>query len=164
MPQLRHATFSVHFAGSLPAIPRGTRLRRPCAEAPPPNSSVAPRRPSPSRNSSNSASIPSKNPAAAVASNRRFPAQHKEVVAIATCRRKAYGGSFNGSLAEEIAILTAAADAGFGLVDLEIESAEAVPHEKNWTNLREGAAASSSAFTTLSPRCDPEAFRANSAV
>ena len=47
-----------------------------------------------------------------------------EVAAIATCRRKAYGGNFSGTLAEEIEILTSAADAGFSLLDLEIESAE----------------------------------------
>ena len=63
-------------------------------------------------------------PAAAIAPIAKFLAAHKEVVAIATCRRKAHGGGFAGSLAEELKILVAACESGFALVDLEIESAE----------------------------------------
>jgi 3-dehydroquinate dehydratase/shikimate dehydrogenase len=63
-------------------------------------------------------------PAKAVPAVAEFLSQHKDVAAIATCRRKAFGGSFAGTLADELKILTAAAKAGCGLLDLEIESAE----------------------------------------
>lgn len=63
-------------------------------------------------------------PAAAVASIGKYLAKHREIIAIATCRRKKYGGGFTGSLAEELNILAAATEAGFSIVDLEIESAE----------------------------------------
>jgi 3-dehydroquinate dehydratase/shikimate dehydrogenase len=63
-------------------------------------------------------------PAAAVAPIAEFLAEHKEIVAIATCRRKAFGGGFQGSLAEELNILAEATESGFAIVDLEIESAE----------------------------------------
>ena len=63
-------------------------------------------------------------PAAAVAHVGQFLSAHKELVAIATCRRKAFGGGFTGTLAEELNILARASDAGFAIVDLEIESAE----------------------------------------
>jgi 3-dehydroquinate dehydratase/shikimate dehydrogenase len=70
-------------------------------------------------------------PADAVAPIAAFLASqkaiHGDVAAIATCRRKPYGGSFSGSLAAELKILTAAAEAGFALLDLEIESAEQCP-------------------------------------
>jgi len=52
-----------------------------------------------------------------------FLLTHKDVAAIATCRRKAYGGAFAGSLGDEILILAHAAECGFAMVDLEIESA-----------------------------------------
>jgi len=63
-------------------------------------------------------------PAAAAGPIAKFLAAHRDVGAIATCRRKAYGGGFTGSLAEELTILTKAAEAGCALLDLEIESAE----------------------------------------
>ena len=64
------------------------------------------------------------NPARAVAPIAEFLAAHREVAAIATCRRQAFGGGFSGSLHQELNILKAAAQAGFALIDLEIESAE----------------------------------------
>ena len=64
------------------------------------------------------------NPARAIAPIAEFLATHKEVAAIATCRRQAYGGGFSGSLHQELKILADAAQAGCALVDLEIESAE----------------------------------------
>jgi 3-dehydroquinate dehydratase / shikimate dehydrogenase len=64
------------------------------------------------------------NPALAIGPIAEFLAAHKEVAAIATCRRQAFGGGFSGSLPQELKILKAAAEAGFALVDLEIESAE----------------------------------------
>jgi 3-dehydroquinate dehydratase / shikimate dehydrogenase len=63
-------------------------------------------------------------PAAAVAPIGKFLSEHKDLVAIATCRRKPHGGGFTGSLAEQLKILADAAGAGFSIVDLEIESAE----------------------------------------
>ena len=63
-------------------------------------------------------------PRAAIKAIADFLLAHKDVAAIATCRRKAYGGAFAGSLGEEILILAHAAECGFAMVDLEIESAE----------------------------------------
>jgi 3-dehydroquinate dehydratase/shikimate dehydrogenase len=73
-------------------------------------------------------------PAAAVAKFRQFLAQHTEVTAIATCRREENGGKFTGTLNAQLEILLAAAtpaapgdtQAAFELIDLEVESAEAL--------------------------------------
>jgi 3-dehydroquinate dehydratase/shikimate dehydrogenase len=67
---------------------------------------------------------PGENPDRAIAPIAQFLAAHKEVVAIATCRRKQHGGGFAGSLMDELNVLAAATEAGFAIVDLEIESAE----------------------------------------
>jgi len=64
------------------------------------------------------------NPAAALPKVKEFLAAHRDVTAIATCRRKACGGNFVGSLTAEFTILLAAAEAGCQIVDLEVESAE----------------------------------------
>ena len=61
---------------------------------------------------------------AAISAIGAFLLEHKEAAAIATCRRQAFGGSFSGTLAEELKILVSAAKAGCSLLDLEIESAE----------------------------------------
>lgn len=63
-------------------------------------------------------------PAAVLSALRRFLAGNKSVIAIATCRRTPNGGSFAGTLEEELEILRQAARGGCGIVDLEIESAE----------------------------------------
>lgn len=63
-------------------------------------------------------------PAAALPKIKEFLANHREVTAIATCRRKPNGGGFTGSLMAELEILTKAAQAGCQIMDLEIESAE----------------------------------------
>ena len=63
-------------------------------------------------------------PAAALPVLKEFLAGHRDVTAIATCRRKPFGGNFGGSLANELEVLTAAAEAGCQIVDLEVESAE----------------------------------------
>ena len=55
---------------------------------------------------------------------KEFLTSHREVAAIATCRRKANGGGFTGTLAAQFEVLTKAAQAGCQIVDLEIESAE----------------------------------------
>jgi len=63
-------------------------------------------------------------PAAAMAYLKQFLAEHKDVTAIATCRRKSHGGGFDGPLAAELEILTKAAQSGCQILDLEVESAE----------------------------------------
>ena len=55
---------------------------------------------------------------------KQFFADNTAATGIATCRRTANGGKFDGSLAAELEILTKCAGAGFHLVDLELESAE----------------------------------------
>ena len=62
--------------------------------------------------------------AASINKIKEFLAAHKEVTAIATCRRKAHGGQFTGPLKAQLEILTEAAQAGCQIVDLEVESAE----------------------------------------
>jgi len=63
-------------------------------------------------------------PAAGLPKIKEFLVEHREVIAIATCRRKEHGGNFEGALSTELDILTKAAEAGCRIVDLEIESAE----------------------------------------
>jgi len=63
-------------------------------------------------------------PAAALPKVKEFLAAHRDLTAIATCRRKPFGGHFVRSLTEEFAILLEAAQAGCQIVDLEVESAE----------------------------------------
>ena len=63
-------------------------------------------------------------PAAAMPKLKEFLAGHRDVTAIATCRRKEYGGNFAGSLTAELEALLKAAEAGCQIVDLELESAE----------------------------------------
>ena len=55
---------------------------------------------------------------------KEFLAAHRDVTAIATCRRKQFGGHFAGSLKAELEMLAKAAEAGCQIVDLEVESAE----------------------------------------
>ena len=57
---------------------------------------------------------------------KQFFASNTAATAIATCRRAAGGGKFAGSVAAEVEILSKAAEAGFHLADLELESAEAM--------------------------------------
>jgi 3-dehydroquinate dehydratase/shikimate dehydrogenase len=57
---------------------------------------------------------------------KQFFAENTAATVIATCRRTVNGGKFAGSLAAELEILTKCAAAGFHLVDLELESAEAM--------------------------------------
>src|SRR3954463_5588421 len=63
-------------------------------------------------------------PANALPYVKQFMAEHKDVTVIATCRRKAHGGSFDGPLAAELDILAKAAQYGCQIIDLEVESAE----------------------------------------
>lgn len=63
-------------------------------------------------------------PAAVVPELKCFLAGRRDVIVIATCRRKDNGGSFTGSLTAELDVLLKAAQSGCQIVDLEIESAE----------------------------------------
>ena len=63
-------------------------------------------------------------PAAALPKLREFLANQRDVTAIATCRRKPFGGHFVGSSTSELEVLLKAAEAGCQIVDLEVESAE----------------------------------------
>jgi 3-dehydroquinate dehydratase / shikimate dehydrogenase len=55
---------------------------------------------------------------------KQFLAENTAATAIATCRRKENGGKFSGSIAAEVEILTKAAQSGFLIADLELESVE----------------------------------------
>jgi 3-dehydroquinate dehydratase/shikimate dehydrogenase len=55
---------------------------------------------------------------------KQFFEDNTAATAIATCRRAANGGKFAGTVAAEIEVLCHAAENGFHLVDLELESAE----------------------------------------
>jgi 3-dehydroquinate dehydratase/shikimate dehydrogenase len=57
---------------------------------------------------------------------KNFLELHPEATAIATCRRAVNGGKFKGSVAAELAVLLKAADAGFPLVDIELQSAKSL--------------------------------------
>jgi 3-dehydroquinate dehydratase/shikimate dehydrogenase len=63
-------------------------------------------------------------PATALPKVKKFLADHRDVTAIATCRRKKFGGYFVGSLTAEFEVLLEAAEAGCKIVDIEVESAE----------------------------------------
>ncbi len=67
-----------------------------------------------------------KSPGLALPHIRRFLTYHPEVVAIGTCRRAVNGGRFRGSLAAEIDLLTKAAASGCQLLDVELQSANAM--------------------------------------
>lgn len=54
----------------------------------------------------------------------KFLEEHPECVILATCRRHQNHGKFNGSIEEQLRILSAAVEAGARAVDVEIESAE----------------------------------------
>jgi 3-dehydroquinate dehydratase/shikimate dehydrogenase len=57
---------------------------------------------------------------------KHFFTDNTAATGIATCRRSANGGKFSGSVAAEIEILSKAGAAGFHIVDIELESAEAM--------------------------------------
>ncbi len=65
-----------------------------------------------------------RDPASAIPSLAPFVAAHPRASFLATCRPQGSGGQFDGSAHAELAILLAAARAGFALVDLSLESAE----------------------------------------
>src|ERR1700722_1890894 len=57
---------------------------------------------------------------------KHFLTDKTAATGIATCRREANGGKFSGTVAAEVEILSKAAAAGFHLIDLELESVEAL--------------------------------------
>jgi 3-dehydroquinate dehydratase/shikimate dehydrogenase len=57
---------------------------------------------------------------------KQFFEDNTAATAIATCRRAANGGKFAGNVAAEVELLSLAAENGFHMVDLELESAEAL--------------------------------------
>jgi 3-dehydroquinate dehydratase/shikimate dehydrogenase len=65
-------------------------------------------------------------PADALPALRAFLDAHTAAVAIATCRRAENGGHYKGNIAAEIDILAQAAQAGCHILDLEVESAQAL--------------------------------------
>jgi 3-dehydroquinate dehydratase/shikimate dehydrogenase len=69
-------------------------------------------------------------PAAAIDAIREFLTGRRDIVVIATCRRRPNGGNFDADLAAELDLLTQAAEAGCQMVDLEVESAEEAKSEQ----------------------------------
>src|SRR5512142_1792953 len=67
-----------------------------------------------------------KNPAAAAPRIRKFLETRTDATVIATCRRAQNGGKFKGSLAAQLDVLLKAGAAGCHIVDIELESAEAL--------------------------------------
>jgi len=65
-------------------------------------------------------------PALAMPKIKEFLSLNNAATVIATCRRAENGGKFVGSMASELDILIKSAEAGCQLVDVELESAEAL--------------------------------------
>lgn len=63
-------------------------------------------------------------PETGLAAIRALLDEHPECTVLATCRRHQNRGHFNGSIDEQIKLLSAAIDAGARAVDVEIESAD----------------------------------------
>lgn len=74
-------------------------------------------------------------PLAALPKLKDFLEMHREVTAIATCRREANGGKFAGKVADEMEVLGKAAAAGFHLVDVELQTADTLK-PADWKKLR----------------------------
>jgi 3-dehydroquinate dehydratase/shikimate dehydrogenase len=83
---------------------------------------------------------------------RRGILRPRRATLIATCRRRAAGGKFRGSVAEEMRILREAARAGCGWLDLEIESAEKLAAE----DLKSLGAAARLLISYHDFRCTPD--------
>ncbi len=65
-------------------------------------------------------------PLAALPRLKQFLAENSVVTAVGTCRRVANGGKFKGTVAAELEVLQKACASGFHLVDLELQTAEAI--------------------------------------
>jgi 3-dehydroquinate dehydratase/shikimate dehydrogenase len=66
-------------------------------------------------------------PAAALPTLKGFLDSNSAITAIATCRPKEFGGHFDGSSKAALEVLLAAAEAGFHIVDIDIDSLEKLP-------------------------------------
>src|SRR5512138_2761341 len=65
-------------------------------------------------------------PGAALPRIRRFMELHSECIAIATCRRAKNGGRFRGTVAAQIEMLLKARNADCQILDVELDSAQAM--------------------------------------
>ena len=63
-------------------------------------------------------------PAQGVAAIRKFLGRHSDCTILATCRRHQNMGRYNGSIEEQLRILSDAITAGAQAIGIEIESAE----------------------------------------
>jgi len=79
-------------------------------------------------------------PPAALPKLKQFLSENTAATVIATCRRTANGGKFDGSVAAETEILIKSAGAGFQLIDIELESATEMK-KAEFQHLREAGAA-----------------------
>ncbi len=79
-------------------------------------------------------------PLLALSAFRQFLADNTAATVIATCRCKENGGRFSGSNSAALDVLLKAAEAGFQLVDVELESIEKLP-KNTMQHLREAGAA-----------------------
>ena len=79
-------------------------------------------------------------PAVALPALKQFLSENGAATAVATCRCKANGGRFEGSNNAALEILLKAAEAGFQLVDIELESIEKLP-KNTMQKLRDAGAA-----------------------
>lgn len=77
-------------------------------------------------------------PAQVLPKLKQFAEFHRDIVVVATCRRAANGGKFRGSVASQLEILLKAAAAGCQLVDIELETANALK-EREIEKLRQQA-------------------------
>jgi 3-dehydroquinate dehydratase/shikimate dehydrogenase len=80
-----------------------------------------------------------KAPLSAMSRLRRLMEARPDAILIATCRRKPNGGSFQGSLEEQLEVLRKATEAGCVAMDVDIETAEAMGAD-DWEELRSRAA------------------------
>src|SRR5258708_21248931 len=71
---------------------------------------------------------------------KHFFTDNTAATGIATCRRTANGGKFSGNVAAEIEVLSKAAAAGFHIVDVELQAAQATK-KGQLQNLRDTTAA-----------------------
>ncbi|HZZ41104.1 MAG TPA: type I 3-dehydroquinate dehydratase, partial [Acidobacteriaceae bacterium] len=79
-------------------------------------------------------------PAAALPALKEFLLDNRAATAVATCRCKENGGKFAGSNTAALDILMKAAESGFQLVDVELESIEKLP-KNTMQRLRDAGAA-----------------------
>jgi 3-dehydroquinate dehydratase / shikimate dehydrogenase len=79
-------------------------------------------------------------PLAALPKFKAYLAENTAATVVATCRCKENGGRFEGSAAAALEVLLKAAEAGFQLVDIELEAIEKLP-KHSVDKLREAGAA-----------------------